>query len=417
MGLNASVARFATSRPHLLLVEAAGGSAARLRVERLARERGWPVVETPADADMLVVCGAVDAIEEYVSRVWDQLPGPRAQVRVSADDDAPVVLMEARACLTDPAMQLADVRRTERQPAAAPPMGDMDMGGHDMPASGPHAGHDMPAEDPHAGHDMPAEDPHAGHDMPASDPHAGHDMPAEDPHAGHDMGGMSGHEGHDMGGMEMPAGLGMADRAPDRDGLKLDVLTVPWGPVLRWWPEGLILTTVLQGDVVQSATVQRLGSDHERHAGWVAALAHLDPPVASAVCRLDALVRILGVAGWDGARMRCERLRDALLAGEPAGRDLPRLVRQVSRSRSLARMTAGIATTGGEDVPARYRRWLTEAVAALTDGIVPPTADEPHVLHQLPDLVTGMELAGLRLVVASLDLALSGAEARSAADA
>ena len=395
MGLNASLARFAFSRPHLLLVEAAGGSAARLRVERLARERGWPVVETPADADMIVVCGAVDAIEEYVSRVWDQLPGPRAQVRVSADDDVRVVLMKARACLTDPAMHLADVRRTERQPAAAPPMGDMDMGGHDMPAS----------------------DPHAGHDMPASDPHAGHDMPATDPHAGHDMGGMSGREGHDMGGMEMPAGLGMADRAPDRDGLKLDVLTVPWGPVLRWWPEGLILTTVLQGDVVQSATVQRLGSDHERHAGWVAALAHLDPPVASAVCRLDALVRLLGVAGWDGARMRCQRLRDALLAGEPAGRDLPRLVRQVSRSRSLARMTAGIATTGGEDVPARYRRWLTEAVAALTDGIVPPTADEPHVLHQLPDLVTGMELAGMRLVVASLDLALSGAEARSAADA
>jgi hypothetical protein len=235
-------------------------------------------------------------------------------------------------------------------------------------------------------------------------------------HEGHDMGGMSGHEGHDMGGMEMPAGLGMADRSPDRDGLQLDVLTVPWGPLLAWWPTGLVVTTVLQGDVVQSASVERLGSDEARRAGWAAAVAHLDPAVAAAAVRLDALVRLLAVAGWDGARLRCQRVRDALLAGEPAGQDLHRLARQVSRSRALVRMTAGIPTLGGEDVPARYRRELAEAVTAATTGVVPLPVDEPHVLQQLPELLVGTELAAMRLVVASLDLALSGADTRAGSD-
>lgn len=372
--MTASLSRFAASRPHLLLVTAAGGSAARLRVERLAREWGWTLAETPADADVLVVCGAAGDIEQHVGRLWDQLPGPRAQVRVLATDDLRTALLDARGRLIDPAVQRADVRRTERPPAAPPPVGGMD---------------DM---------DEDTNDDTGGHDMG--------DM------SGHDM---SGHEGHDMSGMEMPAGLGMADRSPDRDGLKLDVLTVPWGPVLPWWPDGLIVTTVLQGDVVQSATVERLGSDTDRRAGWMATLAPLEPPAAAAVVRLDALVRLLGVAGWDGARLRCQRVRDALLAGEAAGRDLHRLARQVSGSRALARMTSGLRTSHDEDVAARYRRWLAETVAAVSGETLPPAVDEPHVLHQLPDLVTGTDVAGMRLVVASLDLALSGADSRTSA--
>ncbi|MCQ0019794.1 hypothetical protein [Actinomadura madurae] len=40
---------------------------------------------------------------------------------------------------------------------------------------------------------------------------------------------------------------GMADRADDRDGLRLDVLHVPLGPVLPFWPAGLRVDLVLQG--------------------------------------------------------------------------------------------------------------------------------------------------------------------------
>ena len=441
MVLSERLRAFAASRPHLLLVEAPGGAATRLTVERVARERGWRLVETPADADVLVVAGAAGGLSVEVERVWDQLPGPRSRVELSPGDDVLHALDGARAALLGTAAQ-AEVRRTDRPPAGMPPgmaMDGMDMGGHDM--GGMDMGsHDMgdqetPAPDPHAGHDMSsgeeaeaaAPDPHAGHDMgghdmggqetPAPDPHAGHDMGGHDmggmagmDMGGHDMGGMSGHEGHDMGGMDLPAGLAMADRAPDRDGLKLDVLTVPWGPVLPWWPAGLVLTTVLQGDVVQSVDVDLRGSAEERRAGWAAALAQLDRPTAAVVVRLDALVRLLGVAGWEGARLRCQRARDALLTGGPAG-DLPRIARRISASRSLARSTAGVPSTGGEDLTARYRRWLQEAVTAYEHGTVPPPADEPHVLHALPGLLTGTDVGGLRLVVAGLDLALSGADA------
>ena len=54
-------------------------------------------------------------------------------------------------------------------------------------------------------------------------------------------------------------------------------------------------------------------------------------------------------------------------------------------------------------------------LAAVEDGALPPVVDEPHVLHQLPGLLTGTEVACMRLIVASLDLALSGADARVAA--
>lgn len=356
---------FATARPHLLLVEGTAGTAGRLAVERLSRERGWPLVATPADADLLVVVGAVDDLAEHVDRVWEQLPGPRAQVRL-AGADADAALDRARAALQDVDAQRADVRRTERPPAGTPAdMGDMDMGDMDM----------------------------GGMDLSHADmSHA-------------DM-------GHMDGGMDMPAGLGMADRATDRDGLKLDVLTVPWGPVLQWWPAGLVVATVLQGDVVQQADVQRLGDDEARRDGWTAALAQLAPPTAAGVVRLDALVRLLGVAGWDGARLRCQRVRDRLLVGQPTP-DLTRLVRQVSRSRSLARMTTGLPTTGDEDLTARYRRWLAEADEAISRGALPPPADEPDAARRLAELLEGSELAVMRLVVAGADLALSGADART----
>ncbi|NEE25830.1 hypothetical protein G3M53_10200, partial [Streptomyces sp. SID7982] len=50
------------------------------------------------------------------------------------------------------------------------------------------------------------------------------------------------------------SGLPLAERADDRDGLRLDRLHVPFGPVLPDWPVGLVLRLTLQGDVVQEVT-------------------------------------------------------------------------------------------------------------------------------------------------------------------
>jgi len=272
-------------------------------------------------------------------------------------------MLGARRLLADVGQQRDDVRRTTRQDAG---MGGLDMGGMDM----------EPAEKP-------------------------------DPHAGHDMGGL------DMGGVDMPTGLAMAERASDRDGLKLDVLTVPWGPVLSWWPAGLVVTTVLQGDVVQEARIEQLVDVDANRAEWSEALADLEPAVAAAVVRLDALVRLLAVAGWEGARLQSQQVRDALLSGTgDVAVQLHRLSRKVQRSRTLRQMTTGVRTTREEDVAARYRRWLDEAVAAVDSGSMPATADEPHAVHLLPALLIGSDVAATRLVVASLELALSGADVR-----
>lgn len=113
------------------------------------------------------------------------------------------------------------------------------------------------------------------------------------------------------GGMAMPAGLPMADRAPDRDGLMLDRLHLPLGPVLPFWPAGLVLHVGLQGDVVQEAAAEVLDAGGRAEPFWdgpwrraLAGDAVSRGAVARqrAACHLDSLARLLGVAGWEGRR-------------------------------------------------------------------------------------------------------------------
>lgn len=54
----------------------------------------------------------------------------------------------------------------------------------------------------------------------------------------------------------VPYGRPMAERADDRDGLKLDYLPVRVGPLFAPFPVGLALDVKLQGDVIQQATLE-----------------------------------------------------------------------------------------------------------------------------------------------------------------
>src|SRR5699024_10599404 len=108
------------------------------------------------------------------------------------------------------------------------------------------------------GHTEPAEhadrQAHEGHED-----HGGHGG-----HEGHaDHGGHEGHEGH--GDMDMaPAGIPLAEGGEDRDGLEMDVLHLPLGPVLPFWPAGLVLHCSLQGDVVVDATASVIDATEHR---------------------------------------------------------------------------------------------------------------------------------------------------------
>ena len=68
MGLNRVLARAATARPRVHLVEAPGGSPVRWAVEDALEARGWRRTPSPAAADALVVAGDIfDTVNPAVS--------------------------------------------------------------------------------------------------------------------------------------------------------------------------------------------------------------------------------------------------------------------------------------------------------------------------------------------------------------
>jgi hypothetical protein len=268
--------------------------------------------------------------------------------------------------------------------------------------------------------------------------------------AGMGMGGM--HMGMDEGPVR---GLPLAHEGDDRDGLRLDRLHVPLGPVLPDWPAGLVVRLTLQGDVVQNAEPEVLGEgsgsfwdEPWRRAAAGERVATAEAARHRAAAHLDSLGRFLSVAGWGAAATAARRLRDDILAGVPPGRlrpDARRFARRVGRSRTLAWLTSGLgvltaadaAAAGAHgravgDVTARYRRWcdgLDVAVSALgdTSRLHPASLEPPRgpagdagpasagLLAVLPGLLAGAELAAARLIVASLDPDLDEIPARAEA--
>lgn len=309
--------------PRPLVLTAPGGAGTRVAVERFLREQGWPEALSPAEANMLVVAGG--PFEPYATHVWRAMPAPRVRVDITEAGEVREELRAAAGLLQD----------TEEQKKQAHPIDEV-----------PRA----PAE-------------HSGH--------------AE----------MSHDHGHHMGGMEMPGGIPMADRAPDRDGLMLDQLHVPLGPALPLWPAGLIIHTRLQGDVIQEAKVEILGSAHTSY--WT------PHPIAR---RLDAAARLLALTGWTDAATTAQRLRDATLTGTTP--PLEKWASRVRRSRTLRWLLTGVGqmddapTSLAGDAHDRLLRWLDP-----TD-----LPDETQwTVDSLPQLLSGTEFATARLTVASLD--------------
>jgi len=211
------------------------------------------------------------------------------------------------------------------------------------------------------------------------------------------------HGDMDHGDMDMsPSGIPLAEGGEDRDGLEMDVLHVRLGPILPHWPAGLMLRCALQGDVITEAEAELLDDGMPDHCG----------PSAALPCRLDNIVALLALAGWDDAAAEARAIRDCLLDG---GQDavtsarIARLARRVRRSRVLRWSLRGIRPLSEKDLSQRglptslagdtYDRLLRMLEGAATDVV-----GDRLATHHLPRLVTGLDLATARLVVASLDL-------------
>ncbi len=346
----------AVRRPHVLLVPVPGHANVYRAAEDALDVRGWPRALSPAAADVLLECGpAGPELSRRVDAAYEAMPGPRALALVDDVGRLEAGLDQARQRLADLRAQHDDARDRGGDgagPDSHDPAG-MDTAGmdHDMP------GMDMAGMD----HDMP------GMDMAGMD----HDMDMSGMDHDMDMSGMD----HDMAGMDMslPGGLVMADRVPDRDGLRLEGLRQTVGPILPGWPAGLELTVTLSGDVLTEVSAQVLDQ----------------PPMqADPTGPLDALLVLLAAAGWDDLARRGRRARRE---GEATA--VEALLRRTEQARVLRWSLRGLPGPAGRDLVAH----LDALVAAVRDRAAVPRAS----LHELQVAVTGLDLASAAPVVAA----------------
>lgn len=210
----------------------------------------------------------------------------------------------------------------------------------------------------------------------------------------------------DHGDMEMaPAGIALAEGAKDRDGLFLDALHVPLGPILANWPANLVLQCTVHGDLIVDAAVEWLDPDHTRTDSRVDdSEGHSARWSAARYC--DATARLLSVAGWDAAAAAAWRSRDDLLGTTPDGqcaKDIGKLSRRVTRSRSLRWALRAITVPGldgvDEELFTRPVLWLAAARAALAGSLAPPSAAGLSA-DEIASLVTGRDIASARMIIA-----------------
>lgn len=336
------LARAAGSRAHVLVAEAPGAFRQRVALQRAIVGMGWCQAQSVPDADVLAVVGEPgEELAAVLEHVWSQMSEPRVRVHVRHEAEVAELLAGARDDLVNGS-----------------------------------AGH--PAE------------VRAGFTPSAAAMAHGGD---------HSDGG-----GHDHDAM-MPDGIPLAEGADDRDGLEMDVLHLPLGPVLTHWPAGVVLTATLHGDVVVDA-------EAEQHAS-VADPAP-DDPVVRAARLLDAAGSVLALAGLPAESARAVVLRDRCLDRElDDGSAVAALGHRIARRRTLRWVLGSLSLVGShggtETLHERLGGLFDDARAELEGE---PTARTGPGVAALPALVSGMELATLRLWLAALGPDLSAHEAR-----
>lgn len=324
-GLRRLAGRLAAPAP--APVFAAVGPGARDHVESLFLRSGVRPVSTPRHATVLLVVGGIPGrLDEPLGRVHDQLPHPRATLYWGAEA-GPRGLTAAAAAPSGPGGDSAVSVPTDEDPLPAL------RALHTALLRG-----ERESEPPR----LPDEPPH---------PWRGR--------GDHGQGG----EGM-MGGV--PYGRPMAMTGPDvRDGLALDRLELRVGPFLPPLPPGLVLDVVLQGDVIQEATVvalpfpQPIPMPLGRTLHEPVSRSRVDEARARLLLRRAARVLKAG-----GASALADRAMALSHGSRPTASESRRLRWLLRRGGTLAALPGG--GPGDEAaIAGRLDGWLEEAEAAL----------------------------------------------------
>lgn len=418
MGVKDLLARLAVGGAHVLLAEMPGAWELRARAESAVQHRGWHLALSPADADILLVCGDPGAdLGPVVEELWSGMPGPRARATLLHANDLPAALETLAADLRDPdALRTTERQRQNWQAASMhEDSTPVDGGGSRQE----HAGH---SDTHHQGMEQQG----MGHGGMNHQDMTHQDVDHQDMgHGDMDHGGMDHHDmdhhGMEHGGMDMsPEGIPLAEGDDrDRDGLEMDALKVPLGPVLPHWPGGVVLHAVLHGDLIVSAHLDVLGTGSAEDGGG--GNPAVDPRLRFGR-RLDHAAAVLSLAGAVRPAAAARRLRNRVLDGEtPNDADLDRLERRVSRSPALRWALRGTGSLSDAELarwglPDGLRGDVFDRLCRLLDGAV-TSAEETDsggaLLRALPDLVSGLDVAAARLLVASLGVATAPVRSRA----
>ena len=349
MGVKDLVLRWAVQRPHVLPVEVPGQWRLRALLDHELAQRDWPVAWSPADADILVVCGQPGPqLAAAVEVVWNQMPGPR--VRHVLTDGVGIAL-----ALDGAVAALRDTHRDESQEPTPPAGGDK---------------------------------------APQSDMASGMQS------------------GMDSHGDMAPAGIPLADGAEDRDGLEMDVLHIRLGPILPHWPGGFVLCCELHGDVIADAETLQLDAgqypvaggrgmgaarqcDHILDvldlAGWPGAAERARRARDALLFGIDAAAAAALLDELELAVQRSHALRWSLHGLGPLDPgDLRR---------------RGLPATWAGDAHDRLLRRIEQA-----RGNIAPEVSDAEMVGSLPSIVGGLDVGAARLVIAGLGIDVAAAD-------
>lgn len=216
----------------------------------------------------------------------------------------------------------------------------------------------------------------------------------------------------------VPYGRPMAERADDRDGLKLDQLPVRVGPLFAPFPFGFALDVKLQGDVIQEAILENFVQASTRQTSIFHLALHAPVPirdleVVRARSHLQWLSDAVAVAGAPSMSQKVLRLAER--AGPRDGDAIRALQRSLRRRGFLTWNTAGVGVLAADRL-----KGVTGPIARASGLAVDARVDdEPYRrLGFEPEIQTGGDAAArwmqrLGEAAQALDLAARAGDERT----